>query len=144
MLRLTTRDGEHCVWCRRHLTYASLDATVDHIRCRSRGGTNVLDNLVLACAACNHRRSDQTAEAWLWRCLELGLPVDRDAVTAAIRRAHAYTSANSTAPVGVPVCRMRVLNRAELLLANSSARKACEGSKRLDRFLLRAELSLAA
>jgi len=87
MLLLVARDGEHCVWCRQQLTHVSPEATVDHVRCRSRGGSNTLDNLVLACARCNHRRSDQPADAWLWRCVALGLSVDRVAVTAAIRRA---------------------------------------------------------
>jgi len=43
---------------------------VDHIRPRSRGGTDAWDNLALACAACNARKGDRTpAEAGM-RLLE--------------------------------------------------------------------------
>lgn len=86
VLLLTARDGEHCVWCSKVLTYRSADATVDHVRCRSHGGASALDNLVLSCAACNHRRANATADVWLARCLAAGAPVDVEAVTAAIRR----------------------------------------------------------
>jgi hypothetical protein len=86
MLLLATRDGERCVWCGKSISHRSADATVDHVRCRSRGGAAAVDNLLLACAACNHRRSDRPADEWLERCLSLGLPVDHDAVVAAIHR----------------------------------------------------------
>lgn len=86
MLLLAARDGERCVWCARHLTYCSHDATVDHVLCRSRGGGDGLENLLLACAACNHRRSDRPAELWLERCRAVGLEVDERAVAAALRR----------------------------------------------------------
>lgn len=90
MLLLAARDGEHCVWCSKPLSHRSADATVDHVRCRSDGGGNGLDNLVLACAACNHRRSNAPADDWLARCLAAGAPVDEDAVAAAIRRSGRY------------------------------------------------------
>lgn len=86
MLLLAARDGEHCVWCRRPLSHRSPDATVDHVRCRSQGGGNALENLVLACAPCNHARSDMPAETWLAVRLAAGAAVDYEAVRAAIRR----------------------------------------------------------
>lgn len=90
MLLLAARDGEHCVWCRKPLSHRDADATVDHVRCRSDGGGNGLENLVLACAACNHRRSNLPAEDWLARCLAADTGVDEPAVTAAIRRSARY------------------------------------------------------
>ncbi|HEY6015653.1 MAG TPA: HNH endonuclease [Gaiellaceae bacterium] len=90
MLMLAARDGEHCVWCSKQLSHRDGDATVDHVRCRSDGGGNGLDNLVLACASCNHRRSNAPAEEWLARCLAAGAEVDADAVAAAIRRSGLY------------------------------------------------------
>ena len=87
MLLLAARDGEHCVWCGKALDHRSPDATVDHVRCRSHGGGNALENLVLACARCNHQRSDTPAETWLELCAAAGAEVDADAVTAALRRA---------------------------------------------------------
>jgi HNH endonuclease len=86
MVLLGGRDGERCIWCGKELSYRSPDATVDHVVCRSRGGSNSIENLVLACAACNHRRADAPVEEWLERCLALELDVDTAALTAAIRR----------------------------------------------------------
>jgi hypothetical protein len=90
MLRLGERDGEHCVWCGTSLTYRSLHATLDHVRCRSHGGADGLDNLVLACASCNHARANAPASAWLERCIEDGRDVDTEAVLRAIARSHSH------------------------------------------------------
>jgi hypothetical protein len=93
MLRLEGRDGDHCVWCRTPITYQSIHATLDHIRCRSHGGADALDNLVLACASCNHRRANAPASAWLETCLDDGQSVDVDAVLRAIGRSHTHHGA---------------------------------------------------
>ena len=90
MLRLGERDGEHCVWCRTPISYRSVHATLDHIRCRSHGGADALDNLVLSCASCNHRRANAPASSWLESCLDEGAAVDVDAVLRAIARSHAH------------------------------------------------------
>lgn len=39
--------------------------TLDHVVPRSRGGTNRLKNLVLACATCNHRKGSLTVLEYL-------------------------------------------------------------------------------
>lgn len=90
MLRLSERDGEHCVWCSEPLTFRSIHATVDHIRCRSHGGTDALDNLVLSCAPCNHRRANAPASIYLDTCLNAGARVDVDSVLRAIARSHSH------------------------------------------------------
>jgi 5-methylcytosine-specific restriction endonuclease McrA len=90
MLRLGERDGEHCVWCATPLSYRSIHATLDHIRCRSHGGADALDNLVLACASCNHRRANAPASSWLEDCLAADQEVDVEAVLRAIARSHAH------------------------------------------------------
>ena len=90
MLRLGERDGEHCVWCRTPISYRSVHATLDHIRCRSHGGADALDNLVLSCASCNHRRANAPASSWLDACLDAGQAVDVDAVLRAIARSHTH------------------------------------------------------
>jgi HNH endonuclease len=90
MLRLGERDGEQCVWCGTELSYRSLHATLDHVRCRSHGGADGLDNLVLACAACNHARANAPASSWLEQCVEEGREVDVDAVLRAIARSHVH------------------------------------------------------
>ena len=90
MLRLGERDGEHCVWCSTSLSYRSIHATLDHIRCRSHGGADALDNLVLSCASCNHRRANAPASSWLDDCVAAGQDVDVDAVLRAIARSHSH------------------------------------------------------
>lgn len=90
MLRLGCRDGDHCVWCRTPITHQSIHCTLDHIRCRSHGGADALDNLVLACASCNHRRANAPASSWLDACLDAGQSVDVDAVLRAIARSQAH------------------------------------------------------
>jgi 5-methylcytosine-specific restriction endonuclease McrA len=59
--RLVDRDGNHCWYC--GITFSDGDraCTVDHVLPRSRGGTNVLANLRLACFYCNNRRGRMPA-----------------------------------------------------------------------------------
>lgn len=87
---LFQRDGFHCRFCgipvirrevRQHLhsiypealpwgrtnasqhaAFQALWAQYDHILPHARGGTNALDNMVIACAACNFGRMDFTLE----------------------------------------------------------------------------------
>jgi hypothetical protein len=99
MLRLADRDGSHCVWCLTPLTYQSLHATIDHIRCRSHDGTDALDNLVLACASCNHRRADQSALIYLEGRLRVGSNVDIDSVLAAIARSDLHHAQPGVLPL---------------------------------------------
>lgn len=53
--------GGKCIHCQSHL-YVELDgrpvsrATVEHIRPRTHGGTDDLENLALACARCNNQK----------------------------------------------------------------------------------------
>lgn len=58
---LLRRDGPVCAYCGRPggtgLPFSRL--TIDHVRPRSKGGTNDLGNLVLACKLCNRRKADR-------------------------------------------------------------------------------------
>src|SRR5690242_6789471 len=54
--RLVDRDGNHCWYCGFTFSDGDRTCTVDHVLPRSRGGTNVLANLRLACFYCNNRR----------------------------------------------------------------------------------------
>jgi hypothetical protein len=51
---LFERDGDKCFYCRLAMHRGS--ATIEHLTPRSWGGSNFLDNLVLACAKCNENR----------------------------------------------------------------------------------------
>lgn len=44
--------------------HTELTATIDHIIPLSRGGTNRIENLRLACAACNGRKGDMLPDEW--------------------------------------------------------------------------------
>ena len=41
--------------------------TIDHVLPRSRGGPHVWENVVAACARCNHRKGDRTPAEMGWR-----------------------------------------------------------------------------
>jgi 5-methylcytosine-specific restriction endonuclease McrA len=54
------RDRETCQYCgmqpgRTHLT-------IDHVLPRAHGGTTNWENVVAACAACNHRKANRTPQ----------------------------------------------------------------------------------
>lgn len=58
---LAKKHGWKCHWCgiAIYVNGGPFDkATVDHLKPRSVGGTNSLDNLVLACRVCNGSRPE--------------------------------------------------------------------------------------
>lgn len=62
--RLLERDGNLCHYCEKELTEA--DRTIEHIIPRSApGGSNALENLVLACLTCNYARGDMEYHEFL-------------------------------------------------------------------------------
>lgn len=56
------RDGGTCVYCRMFLDRNG--GHVDHVVPVCQGGTNDLDNLVLACSACNLQKAGRTVSQW--------------------------------------------------------------------------------
>lgn len=56
-----TRDGGRCAYCR------GVAETIDHVIPRSRGGRHAWENVVAACARCNHRKGDRTPSELGWR-----------------------------------------------------------------------------
>jgi 5-methylcytosine-specific restriction endonuclease McrA len=55
------RDGWRCVYCR------GPAETIDHVMPRSRGGRHIWENVVAACARCNHSKGDRTLAELGWR-----------------------------------------------------------------------------
>ncbi len=83
-------SGGHCAWCGDSLVGQEFE--IDHIHPLSRGGDNLPENLVLACADCNRRKGDkspltfaqeQSARGKLTR---LGRRILNDAETPAMRQ----------------------------------------------------------
>lgn len=56
-----SRDNRTCQYCGE----TDLDfPTVDHVHPLSRGGSNLLENLVTACEACNGEKANMTMDEW--------------------------------------------------------------------------------
>ncbi len=55
------RDGGRCVYCNAPAT------SLDHVVPRSRGGPHTWENVVSACARCNHVKADRTVSDLGWR-----------------------------------------------------------------------------
>lgn len=79
------RDGEFCVWCARSLPVGSVDASVDHLIPKLKGGPSWLENEVAACRGCNHARGHLPPMDWLRKCLERGLEPAVDVVAARLQ-----------------------------------------------------------
>jgi 5-methylcytosine-specific restriction endonuclease McrA len=54
------RDRETCQYCGAQPGRAHL--TIDHVLPRAHGGTTSWENVVAACAACNHRKANRTPQ----------------------------------------------------------------------------------
>lgn len=54
------RCGMRCYWCHAPLTLS--ECTKDHLTPRTRGGSDLIDNIVPACWRCNQSKSDMTEE----------------------------------------------------------------------------------
>jgi len=54
--QLISEFGSHCWWCKDCLPSEKL--TLDHLKPKSRGGSNSLENLRLACFLCNNSRGN--------------------------------------------------------------------------------------
>ncbi|WP_027345397.1 HNH endonuclease [Hamadaea tsunoensis] len=55
------RDGGRCVYC------AGPAETIDHVMPKSKGGGHHWENVVAACARCNHTKGDKTLNELGWR-----------------------------------------------------------------------------
>jgi 5-methylcytosine-specific restriction endonuclease McrA len=61
------RDNYACQYCGRHV----IDLTIDHVIPRHSDGRHTWDNVVTACASCNHRKGGRTLEESGLRLLRL-------------------------------------------------------------------------
>lgn len=51
----------NCVYCRKELSRKI--TTIDHVIPKSKGGLDILENLVVACLSCNHEKADKIPES---------------------------------------------------------------------------------
>ena len=86
LARIIARDGNGCVWCGTELTASHAHATVEHVLPLSTGGPNIFENMLLACAPCNHHRQSTLALNWLTFCELAGQSANRSAVEEAVNR----------------------------------------------------------
>ena len=56
------RARQRCEYCRMHQSLQGASFHIEHIIPTSRGGSDNLDNLALACPSCNLHKSDRTEE----------------------------------------------------------------------------------
>jgi 5-methylcytosine-specific restriction endonuclease McrA len=59
------RERVPCCFCSRELTYE--EATLEHVRPRSRGGPTLVENLKISCEPCNSERGDMGYEKFRGR-----------------------------------------------------------------------------
>jgi len=57
---IKARDGHKCVYCG-----SSENLTVDHVRPKSKGGTDTADNLVTACRPCNQAKGSTHVDVFM-------------------------------------------------------------------------------
>ncbi len=57
---IKARDGHKCVYCG-----SSENLTVDHIRPKSKGGSDTADNLVTACRPCNQAKGSMHVDVFM-------------------------------------------------------------------------------
>ena len=57
---IKARDGHKCVYCG-----SKENLTVDHVRPKSKGGTDTADNLVTACRPCNQAKGSMHVDVFL-------------------------------------------------------------------------------
>lgn len=58
--KVFSRDGRICAYC----GATDTEFHIDHVFPLARGGTNDIENLTVACAACNMSKGDKTVEEW--------------------------------------------------------------------------------
>ena len=58
------QDGK-CFYCQVQLQHARNSWNADHVIPLSRGGSNGIENIVIACPTCNRRKNDKLPHEWL-------------------------------------------------------------------------------
>lgn len=82
-IKLIKRKGMKCFWCNDRLhppgPYPN-SMTLDHYIPRSRGGTNMLSNLVLCCPPCNRGKGNMLPDELAKYLRDRGLKYPKDII----------------------------------------------------------------
>lgn len=78
LLRCSESQNHHCCYCGVKTWHPSFGesgskktlATLEHVQCRTHGGTDSLFNLTMACNSCNSLRADHDAE-WFHNIVQM-------------------------------------------------------------------------
>jgi 5-methylcytosine-specific restriction endonuclease McrA len=84
LAHILERDGTTCVWCRREIGTGLVEATVEHVVPRIKGGPTWPENLVGACSRCNRARGHRTPADWLAECRGRGWEPDESRIVASL------------------------------------------------------------
>ncbi len=91
---LIERDGDFCHYC--GVVLSDESRSMDHIVPRSRGGTNVLENLVLACKPCNNKKGAKSYAHFVSWISGRNTPSTRDEISDAPVAELAYATVLNT------------------------------------------------
>ena len=64
-LAIYMRDGMACAYCGKGVDDEGTRLSLDHLVCRSHGGSNMEGNLITCCLSCNSSRADTLLADWL-------------------------------------------------------------------------------
>ena len=81
-LAIYLRDGLACVYCG-HAVEQGASLSLDHLSCRSKGGSNHQTNLVTCCERCNKSRGNRSVRAF---CRAVAKYVDHNTTAFEIER----------------------------------------------------------
>lgn len=87
------KSNGYCVYCGKRFRFLAYEWTIDHLIPSSRGGSNRLSNLALACKPCNQLKSDKTPEEFR-RFLAQQIPLKIGEVCIWLRRYCQPSSSN--------------------------------------------------
>ncbi len=57
---IAERANGYCEYCKTHISFSPDTFHLDHFKPLSKGGSDDLENIILACGGCNERKSDFT------------------------------------------------------------------------------------
>ena len=104
---ISTRDGHRCVYCQRTAQESGSHLHLDHLKPKSRGGTDAPGNLVLSCRRCNSARQSLPLRSWERVAAAHGIRFSADKVRRQASKPLAVTARAMKAAVAAAVAEER-------------------------------------